>query len=219
MPAVGRPLTPDPSPAKREWKPLDPFYPIADSAAWVARLTGVGARLAQLRIKDKDEAWVARETRKALRTCEKTGAVLVVNDYWRVAIDEGAAWVHLGQGDLDHADIGAIRKAGLRLGVSTHDDAELTRVLRLDPGYVALGPIYFTRLKAMAFAPQGLERIGEWKRRIGAIPLVAIGGLNVERAKLCLAAGANIVSVVTDITLHPDPEARAKEWVAATRPA
>jgi thiamine-phosphate pyrophosphorylase len=219
MPAVGRPLTPDLSPAKREWKALDPFYPIVDSAAWVARLTGVGARVAQLRIKDKDEAWVARETRKALRTCEKTGAVLVVNDYWRVAIDEGAAWVHLGQGDLDHADIGAIRKAGLRLGVSTHDDAELTRVLRLDPGYVALGPIYFTRLKAMAFAPQGLERIGEWKRRIGAIPLVAIGGLNVERAKLCLAAGADIVSVVTDITLHPDPEARAKEWVAATRPA
>jgi thiamine-phosphate pyrophosphorylase len=219
MPAVGRPLTSDPSPARGEGKALDPFYPIVDSAAWVARLTGVGARLAQLRIKDKDEAWVARETGKALRACEKTGAVLVVNDYWRVAIDEGAAWVHLGQGDLDHADIGAIRKAGLRLGVSTHDDAELTRVLKLDPGYVALGPIYFTRLKAMAFAPQGLERIGEWKRRIGAIPLVAIGGLNVERAKLCLAAGADIVSVVTDITLHPDPEARAKEWVAAMRPA
>jgi thiamine-phosphate pyrophosphorylase len=71
----------------------------------------------------------------------------------------------------------------------------------------------------MAFAPQGLERIGEWKRRIAAIRLVAIGGLNVERAKLCLAAGADIVSVVTDITLNADPEARAREWVAATRSA
>ncbi len=88
----------------------------------------------------------------------------------------------------------------------------------LTPDYVALGPIYFTRLKAMAFAPQGLERIGTWKRRVGAIPLVAIGGLNVERAKLCLAAGADIVSVVTDITLNADPEARAREWIAATRP-
>ncbi len=206
-------------PVERRGTTLDPFYPIVDSAAWVARLTGVGARLVQLRVKDRNEAWVARETREAVETCAKAGAVLVVNDFWRVAIDQGAAWVHLGQGDLNRADIGAIPKAGLKLGVSTHDEAELERALTLDPDYVALGPNYPTILKAMAFAPQGLPRIGEWKRRIGAIPLVAIGGLNVERAKLCLAAGANIVSVVTDITLHPDPEARAREWIACTRPA
>ncbi len=198
---------------------LDRFYPIVDSAAWVARLTGVGARLVQLRVKDKNEAAVGRETREALAVSAKAGAVLVVNDYWRIAIDEGAAWVHLGQGDLDDADMEAIRRAGLRLGVSTHDEAELQRALALYPDYVALGPIYTTILKAMAFAPQGLERIGEWKRRVGRIPLVAIGGLTVERAKSCLAAGADIVSVVTDITLNPDPEARAREWIAATRPA
>jgi len=193
---------------------LDPFYPIVDSAAWVARLVGVGARLIQLRVKDKDEAAVKRETREALAACDAAGAALVVNDHWRVAIDEGAPWLHLGQGDLDDADVGAVSK----LGLSTHDDAELKRALALDPDYVALGPIYPTILKAMAFAPQGLERIGEWKRRIGAIPLVAIGGLNPERAKFCLAAGADIVSVVTDITLNADPEGRAKEWIAATRP-
>ena len=197
---------------------LDPFYPIVDSAAWVARLVGVGARLIQLRVKDKDEAAVRRETREALAVCDKTRATLVVNDHWRVAIDEGAPWVHLGQGDLDDADVGAVRRAGIKLGLSTHDDAELKRALALDPDYVALGPIYPTILKAMAFAPQGLDRIGEWKRRIGAIPLVAIGGLNPERAKSCLAAGADIVSVVTDITLNADPEGRAKEWIAATRP-
>ncbi len=212
-------LTPSPFSTERGGPGLDPFYPIVDSAAWVERMVGVGARLVQLRIKDKNEAWVARETREAMGACAKAGSVLVVNDFWRVAIDEGAPWVHLGQGDLDDADITAIRKAGLRLGVSTHDDAELERALRLDPDYVALGPIYPTILKAMAFAPQGLERIGEWKSRIGGIPLAAIGGLNVERAKLCLAAGADVVSVVTDITLHPDPEARAREWIAATRPA
>ena len=147
---------------------LDPFYPIVDGAAWVARLVG-------------------------------------------------AEWVHLGQGDLDGADIPAIRRAGIKLGVSTHDDAELSRALALAPDYVALGPIYPTVLKAMAFAPQGLARIGEWKRRIGAIPLIAIGGLDVERGKLCLAAGADVVSVVTDITLNADPEGRTREWVAATR--
>ena len=196
---------------------LDPFYPIVDSAAWVARLVGVGAKLVQLRVKGRDEGGIAREAREALATCAKSSATLVVNDFWRVAIDEGAPWVHLGQGDLDGADIAAIRKAGVSLGVSTHDQAELERALKLDPDYVALGPIYPTILKAMAFAPQGLERIGEWKRRIGAIPLVAIGGLTVERGKLCLAAGADVVSVVTDITLNPDPEARAKEWIAVTR--
>ena len=196
---------------------LDAFYPIVDSGDWVGRLVGAGARLIQLRVKEKDEGWIARETREALAICGKAGATLVVNDYWRVAIGQGAPWVHLGQGDLDGADIAAIRKAGVRLGVSTHDDAELQRTLALEPDYVALGPIYPTILKAMAFQPQGLERIGEWKRRAGAVPLVAIGGLNVERAKLCLAAGADIVAVVTDITLKADPEARAREWIAATR--
>jgi thiamine-phosphate pyrophosphorylase len=198
---------------------LDPFYPIVDSSDWVQRLVGVGARVIQLRLKDTDDATIAKETRASLALCGKAGATLVVNDYWRVAIDEHASWVHLGQGDLDGADIAAIRKAGLKIGVSTHDDAELERALALAPDYVALGPIYPTRLKAMAFAPQGLDRIGHWKRRVGVIPLIAIGGLDVDRAKLCLAAGADIVSVVTDITLNANPEARAKEWIAATRPA
>jgi thiamine-phosphate pyrophosphorylase len=196
---------------------LDPFYPIVDSAAWIARLVGVGAKLIQLRIKDKDEATIAEETRAALAICRKVGATLIVNDYWRVAIAAGADWVHLGQEDLDTADVSAIRKAGLKLGLSTHDEAELDRALAFAPDYVALGPIYPTILKAMTVVPQGLERIGKWKRRIGAMPLCAIGGLNVERAKLCLAAGADLVSVVTDITLNADPEARAREWIAATR--
>ena len=197
---------------------LDPFYPIVDSADWARRLVGVGARLIQLRIKDKDDAAVAAEARETLRICRAAHATLVVNDHWRIAIEIGAPWVHLGQGDLDEgADVGVIRQAGLKLGVSTHDDAELARALALKPDYVALGPIYPTVLKAMAFAPQGLARIGEWKKRVGALPLVAIGGLNVERAKLCLAAGADVVSVVTDVTLNPDPEGRARQWIAATR--
>jgi thiamine-phosphate pyrophosphorylase len=198
---------------------FDPFYPIVDSAAWVGRLVGVGAKFIQLRIKDAAEDDLRRETHHAITICRRSGAELVVNDHWEIAIDAGADWIHLGQGDLDEADIGAIRANDIRLGVSTHSDEELDRALSLDPDYVALGPIYPTILKAMAFPPQGLARIGEWKRRIGAVPLVAIGGLTVERARLCLAAGADIISVVTDITLNADPEARAREWIAATRPA
>ena len=196
---------------------LDPFYPIVDSAAWVSRLTGVGAKLIQLRIKDKDDAALEREAREAWAICHQAGAQLILNDYWRLAIDIGADYIHLGQEDLDTADMPTIRARGIRVGISTHDDAELTRALKLEPDYVALGPIYPTILKAMRFGPQGLDRIGEWKRQIGNIPLVAIGGLNVERGRACLAAGANIVSVVTDITLNADPEARAREWIAATR--
>jgi thiamine-phosphate pyrophosphorylase len=196
---------------------LDPFYPIVDSAAWVGRLVGVGAKFIQLRIKDATDDHLRTETHHAMTICRRSGAELVINDHWEIAIDAGADWIHLGQGDLDEADIGAIRVNGIRLGISTHDDAELARALTFAPDYVALGPIYPTTLKAMAFAPQGLERIGEWKRGIGATPLVAIGGLDVERAKLCLAAGADIVSVVSDVTLNADPEARACEWMAATR--
>ena len=198
---------------------IDPFYPIVDSAAWVGRLVGAGAKFIQLRIKNASEDHLRSETHHALTICRRSGAELVVNDHWEIAIGAGADWIHLGQGDLDEADIGAIRANGIRLGISTHDDAELARALTFAPDYVALGPIYPTTLKAMAFAPQGLEKIGVWKRRIGKIPLVAIGGLDVERAKLCLAAGADVVSVVTDITLNADPEARAREWVAATRAA
>ena len=196
---------------------LDPFYPIVDSAAWVARLIGAGARLIQLRIKNTDERSFARETRESLALCRKAGATLVVNDDWRIAIDEGADWVHLGQEDLDTADLAAIRRAGLRLGVSTSDEAELERGLGADPEYVAFGPVFPTISKDQAVAPLGLEGLTRWKRRVGRLPLCAIGGNDLERAKRCLAAGADIVAVISDITLSPDPEGRARRWIAETR--
>jgi thiamine-phosphate pyrophosphorylase len=199
--------------------PLDPFYPIVDSADWVRRLVGVGARLIQLRVKDLAPDVVRARTLAALVHCRRHGAQLIVNDYWEIAIDEGADFIHLGQSDLDGADMKRIRTKGLRIGISTHDHAELDRALSFNPDYVALGPIYPTILKAMPFAPQGLARIGEWKRLIGKRPLVAIGGISLERAPLCLAAGADSAAVVTDITLNADPEGRAKAWLAATRRA
>ncbi|MCY4230622.1 MAG: thiamine phosphate synthase [Alphaproteobacteria bacterium] len=196
---------------------LDRFYPIFDSAAWLERLVPLGIRLVQLRIKDRPEAALRAEIRAAQAICAAHGCQLVINDYWRLALTEGCDFVHLGQEDLDRADLDAIRAAGLRLGVSTHDDAELNRALALAPDYVALGPVYPTILKQMRFGPQGLERVGTWKRRVGTLPLVAIGGLTVERAPGVREAGADMLSVVTDITLNPDPEARVRQWLAATR--
>lgn len=196
---------------------LDPFYPIVDSAGWLHRLLPLGVKLVQLRIKDRPEAELGREIAEARALCAQAGCQLVVNDHWRIAIEEGCDFVHLGQEDLDGADIPALRRAGLRIGISTHDHAERARALALEPDYIALGPIYPTVLKAMRFAPQGLERIGEWKAAAGAVPLVAIGGFTVERAAGAFRAGADIVSAVTDITRHADPEARTREWLAATR--
>lgn len=196
---------------------LDKFYPIVDSADWVRRLVGAGAKLIQLRVKEASDGDVTAEIEGSMIACDAAGAQLIVNDYWQAAIEAGCDFVHLGQGDLDTADVKAIRRAGIRLGISTHDHAELDRALSYDPDYVALGPIYETLLKEMPWDPQGLDRIGEWKRLIGQKPLVAIGGLTLERALLCLKAGADSAAVVTDIVRAANPEARAKEWIAATR--
>lgn len=196
---------------------LDRFYPIFDDADWLGRTLPLGVKLVQLRIKERPADEVCRQIVRSRELCARHGAVLVVNDYWQAAIDAGCDFVHLGQEDLDTADIAAIRKAGLRLGVSTHDHAELERGLALDPDYVALGPVYPTILKAMKWKEQGLERVTEWKRRIGPRPLVAIGGMTVERAGGVLAAGADIISVVTDITLDADPESRVTAWLDVTR--
>ncbi|WP_118133687.1 thiamine phosphate synthase [Oceanicella sp. SM1341] len=196
---------------------LDRFYPIFDSAAWIARMLPLGMRLVQLRVKDAGPDTLRAEIRTARDLCAAAGAVLVVNDHWQIAIEEGCDFVHLGQEDLDEADVPAIRRAGLRLGLSTHDEAELERALSHGPDYVALGPVYPTILKKMRWEQQGLERVAEWKARVGATPLVAIGGMSVERAEGAFAAGADIVSVVTDITLNADPEARLGAWVEATR--
>jgi thiamine-phosphate pyrophosphorylase len=192
------------------------FYPIWDSAAWVRRLLPLGVRFVQIRVKDRPEDETRAEIREAEALCRAHGALLVVNDHWQIAIEEGCRFVHLGQEDLVEADVAAIRKAGLGLGLSTHDHAELETALSHDPDYVALGPVYPTILKAMKWAPQGLDRIAEWRRLVGGRPLVAIGGFTVERAAGAFEAGADIVSVVTDITRNANPEARTAEWIAAT---
>lgn len=197
---------------------LDPFYPIVDAARWLDRLLPLGVRLVQLRVKDLPPEKTRAEVVRARDLCQAHGCQLVVNDHWRIAIEEACSFVHLGQEDLDAADIPAIRRAGIRLGVSTHDHAELDRALSLAPDYIALGPVYPTILKKMKWAEQGLDRVTEWKRLVGSTPLCAIGGLTVERAPGVLAAGADLVSVVTDILLNPDPEARTRAWIGATRP-
>ena len=191
----------------------DRFYPVVDSVAWVKRLAALGVGTVQLRAKDLDDARALQIVSDALEAIAGTPTKLVVNDYWRAAIVAGAKHLHLGQEDLVDADLKAIRDAGLTLGLSTHDDEELETALRAQPDYVALGPIFPTTLKSMRFAPQGIAKITEWKKRAGAIPLVAIGGIKLEQAKEIFAAGADSIAVVSDVTQNPDPDARVRAWL------
>jgi len=194
----------------------DRFYPVVDTVDWVARLAKLGVGTVQLRAKDLAPDAALKVVREALSATRGTNTKLVVNDYWQAAIETGAQHLHLGQEDLADADIPAIRKAGLTLGLSTHDDDELDNAMRYSPDYVALGPIFPTTLKVMRFGPQGIDKIGVWKKRIGNIPLIAIGGITLEQAPAVFAAGADSIAVVSDVTRNADPDARVRAWLSFT---
>jgi thiamine-phosphate pyrophosphorylase len=194
---------------------LDRFYLIVDSSEWLERLLPLGVKLVQLRIKDLPDTELRQEIRLARALCIHHGAQLVINDHWELAIEERCDFVHLGQSDLYTADVYTLKKLGLRIGISTHDYTELENALSFQPDYIALGPIYPTLLKEMPWEPQGLSRIAEWKRLVANIPLVAIGGLTVERLAGVFEAGADSAAVVTDITRHAYPETRTLDWLSS----
>lgn len=196
---------------------IDPFYLIVGHVSQIELLIPQGVRLVQLRIKDQPDQEIRRQIRRARDFCAVHRTRLVINDHWQAALDLNCAHVHLGQEDMDRADFVALRRAGVSFGLSTHDEAELERALSFDPAYVALGPVYPTRLKKMAWAPQGLDRVRAWKKAVGQTPLVGIGGLTPERLPALFGAGDDSAAVVTDIATAADPERRCGEWITATR--
>lgn len=198
---------------------IDRFYPIVPDIDWLKRLLPLGIKTIQLRIKDTTPAATRDQIKEAIELTQDTDCELIINDYWREAIEFGGKFIHLGQEDLAAADLGAIRSAGIKYGLSSHDHDELQKAIDAAPDYIALGPIYETKLKKMKWAPQGLDRIREWKSGIKSqinCPLVAIGGITVERAPAVFGAGADSIAVVTDIVTHPNPEHRVAEWLRTT---
>jgi len=193
---------------------LPRFYQIIDDVRWLERFLPLGLELVQLRIKDKPDAVVRDQIKQAKALCDASHCQLIINDYWQLAIDEGCDFIHLGQEDLVDADLTTIKRHGVKFGLSTHDKAELQIAIDTDPAYIALGPVYHTILKAMKWKPQGVEKVGRWKQRLGDIPLVAIGGLNIERAPAVYQQGADSISVVTDVLLNDNPEQRLKDWLS-----
>ena len=192
----------------------DIFYPIVPNLNWLRRLVPLGLKTVQLRLKNASNEEIRAQITAGMELCAAHNCQLIINDYWREAIELGADYLHLGQEDLAGADLSQIKKSRLRLGLSTHSDAELDVALAADPDYVALGPVYETKLKKMKWQPQGLDRVGLWKQRIGAIPLVAIAGITIERATGVIRAGADSVAVITDFYTHDDPEERVRQWLS-----
>jgi len=188
------------------------FYPVVPDAAWVQRLLGWGVRTVQLRIKAAEHgpAEIEREVRAAVEAGRAApGAQVFINDHWQLALAAGAYGVHLGQQDLDTADIKALRSAGLRLGLSTHTPAELARAHAVQSSYLAIGPIYPTTLKVMPYEPVGLERLKAWAAQAAPYPVVAIGGISLERLPGVMACGVDGAAVVSAVTLAADPQQAA----------
>ena len=204
--------------ARRQFSDCGPerlgFYPIVNRASWLKRLLPLGVRTIQLRIKDLKGEALDNEIREAVTIANYHKCRLFINDFWQLALKHSAYGVHLGQEDLEEADLDAISRKGLRLGVSTHSYAELARARAVQPSYIALGPIFPTQIKAMRFGPQGLHTLSVWRKLVGTTPLVAIGGISFNAAKELLAYGPDSLAVVSDITQHPTPEVRALAWLS-----
>jgi thiamine-phosphate pyrophosphorylase len=185
------------------------LYPVVDSVEWIARLLEVGVRTIQLRIKDKCDEEVEADVIAAIKLGQRYKARLFINDYWQLAIKHRAYGVHLGQEDLDVANLQAISDAGLRLGLSTHDNMEMDRALAARPSYIALGHVFPTQTKRMPSSPQGLAQLAAHIKTLGDYPTVAIGGISIDRVPAVLATGVGSVAVVSAIT-------QADDWRAAT---
>ena len=193
---------------------LDPFYLIVPDAASVARFAKLGVRTIQLRAKALSSAAARREIIASLDATMGTACQLIVNDYWREALSVGADYIHLGQEDLADADLATIKAAGIRIGISTHDQAELAVALATEPDYIALGPIFPTTTKSTGRPAQGLAQITAWRAMIpDHCPLIAIGGITLEHAPALIAAGAQSCSVVSDVLSHARPDARTRDWL------
>ena len=188
------------------------FYPVVPDVEWVDRLLGWGVKTLQLRIKDQPLELVEDQVATAIQLAKDHRAQLVINDYWQIALAHGADYLHLGQEDLDEADLDLLVRSRIKLGISTHSLAELDRALDCHPDHVALGPVYETTLKQMPWAPQGMENLRQWRGKLSC-PLVAIGGITLERAPKVLENGADFIAVVSDVVFHEDPEGRVAAWL------
>ncbi|MCO6513776.1 MAG: thiamine phosphate synthase [Snodgrassella sp.] len=190
------------------------FYAVVPSADWVARMVDAGANTVQLRNKTAIGSALYREIERSVAYAKDSPTQLFINDFWWEAVDCGAYGVHLGQEDLESADLVMIQSAGLRLGVSTHSSEELAKALAVSPSYVACGAIFPTKTKTMPSQPLGLDKLRQYVSQAGSMPTVAIGGIDLSNASEVLATGVSSLAVVRAVTEAAEPEKIVKAFQA-----
>lgn len=190
------------------------LYPVVDSADWVERVLAAGVRTVQLRIKHPQQPDLRQQVRRSVQAARAVGAQLYINDHWQLAIEEGAFGVHLGQEDLETAQVQTIASAGLHLGLSTHSLWEVCRAWALRPSYMACGPIHATASKDMPWLPQGNGNLAFWSQLL-PVPVVAIGGMDALRLHDAAHHGAAGGALISAVTAAADPEAALAELAAA----
>lgn len=189
------------------------LYAVLPDAQWIKRMVDAGVPTVQLRYKPEgtlNQTLLEREIHASVAAVKGSNTLLFINDYWREAIDAGAYGVHLGQEDLELADLEAIKSAGLRLGLSTHGYAEMVYADSFLPSYIAMGAVFPTQLKKMPTAPQGLGRLYQYAKLMQHYPLVGIGGIDESKIQAVAQSGVGSVAVVRAITGSDDPEAAVK---------
>jgi hydroxymethylpyrimidine kinase/phosphomethylpyrimidine kinase/thiamine-phosphate diphosphorylase len=185
------------------------LYVIVPSVTELKRALAAGVKTLQLRIKNTDQQQLRQQIKEAVQLCQHPDIQLFINDHWQLALELGAYGVHLGQEDIDQANLAALQQAGLRLGVSSHGFYKLLRALQLKPSYLAIGAVFTTQTKEMGGKLQGLQKLARYPGLFPTIPLVAIGGINQSNAKAVLACGIQHLAVVQAFADAADP----KLWV------
>ncbi len=207
------PLQPEPPTLAADQRHLG-LYPVVDSADWVERVLAAGVRTVQLRIKNPQQPDLREHVRRSVQASRAVGAQLYINDHWQLAIEEGAFGVHLGQEDLEAANVGEIASAGLHLGLSTHSLWEVCRAWALRPSYIACGPVHATASKDMPWLPQGNGNVAFWCHLL-PLPVVAIAGMDAPRLRDAARHGAAGGALISAVTAAANPEAALAELAAA----
>jgi thiamine-phosphate pyrophosphorylase len=186
------------------------LYAVMPDADWIKRMVDAEVPTVQLRLKSEDNQLIRQQIAESVQAVKGSKTLLFINDFWQEAIEAGAYGIHLGQEDIETADLDAIRSAGLRLGLSTHGYAEMVKADRLCPSYIAMGAVFPTNLKKMPTAPQGLGRLYQYAKLMNHHSLVAIGGIDESSIHAVAQSGVGSVAVVRAINGASDPKAAVK---------
>ena len=176
------------------------IYPVVDRAYKLKPLYEVGITTAQLRTKDKFSGQaLENEVIEAIKISETYNARFFLNDFWELGIKHKVYGIHLGQEDIQEADVEAILDAGIRLGISTHTPKEIDIALGFEPSYLAIGPIYEPISKKLTYDTVGTEDLTRWAKNVD-YPIVAIGGITIDNIEnVAQTKEASGIAMISDV--------------------